>query len=173
MKITKRNDALVNGIRPGFSDRDSHFLNRQTHTPKTQIWSAEELESEEPEDRTYYCALCKGVLDYSKHLEAYECKACIQWYDLRLQDTPLKDIRDFQLVPYGEQRHYPVFDENDDKLPFVESIPLDKMEEEEGVETRTHENGRIQHINLHNATFADAIQFSNVMSAKKREDDDQ
>lgn len=33
----------------------------------------------------------------------------------------LNDIRDFQLVPYGEQRHYPVFDENDPMTPFVET----------------------------------------------------
>jgi hypothetical protein len=84
----------------------------------------------------------------------------------------LKTLKDFQLVPYGEQRHYSVFDENDDKLPLVESISLDKTAGEvEGIETRTYENGRIQHINIHNVTFADAIRFSNVLSAKKREDE--
>jgi hypothetical protein len=172
LKFTKRNDALVNGIRPGFSDRDSHFLNRQTHTPKTQIWSAEELESEEPEDRTYYCALCKGILDYDKRLEAYTCKACVQWYDMRIQDLPLKDIKDFQLVPYGEQRHYRTFDENDSMTPFVESVPLDQMAEEESVETRSYDNGRVQKIKI-KGSFADAMQYSRVMSAKKKEDDDQ
>jgi hypothetical protein len=66
MKFTKRNDALVNRIRAGFSDRDSHFLNRQTHTPKTQIWSYEELEDEiDPEDKTYSDAI-KGVLSAKK-----------------------------------------------------------------------------------------------------------
>ena len=133
---SKRNDALVNGVRPGFSAADSHFLNRQIHTPKTQIFSSEELD-EEPEDRIYYCAMCKGVLDYDKHLDAYACKSCVQYYDItNLQDTPLKDIKDLQLVPYSAQRHYAPFDPDDPNTPFVESIPLDKTEEEEWEEER-------------------------------------
>jgi hypothetical protein len=55
-------------------------------------------------------------------------------------------------------------------IPFVENIPLDNIEEEE-IETRTYDNGRIQKINIHNVTFADAIKFSNVLSAKKRDDE--
>jgi len=102
MRFIKRNDAIVNGVRLGFSAADSHFLNRQIHTPKTQIWSAEELEEEDPDDRIYYCAMCKGVLDYDKHLEAHLCKSYVQYYDTtNIQDTPLKDIKDFQLAPYS------------------------------------------------------------------------
>ena len=85
----------------------------------------------------------------------------MQYYDTtNLQDTP-KDIKDFQLVPYNAQRHYPVFDGNDSSIPFVESIPVDKTTEEEGegVETRDYEGGRVQHIRLHNVSFADAIRF--------------
>jgi len=89
-----------------------------------------------------------------------------------LQDTPLKDIKDFQLAPYSQLQNYPVFDENDPNMPFVEGIRLDELEKEEGLETRTYDNGRIQHINLHNVIFADAIIKSNVLSAKKKEGDD-
>jgi hypothetical protein len=169
MKFTKRNDRISReGTRPGFEDSHVSFLSRETHTPRTQIFSSEEI-IEEPEKQRFWCAMCKGILDYNKHLEAYECKSCVQWYDLRLQDTPLKDIKDFQLIPYNAQRHYPVFDENDSNTPFVESIPVDKTDEEaDGVETRTYENGRVQKIHVKGT---DAIPFSNVLSVKKKEDE--
>ena len=173
MKFTKRNNAVVNGTRPGFSDRDSYFLNKRTDLPKIQIFSSEEI-IEDPTKEEFFCAMCKGILDYDKRLEAYECKSCVQWYDLRLQDTPLKDVKDFQLVPYGDQRHYPEFDANDPMTPFVESIPVDKTDDEgemEGVEVRSYDNGRVQKISLHNVTFADAILKSNVLSAKKKSEE--
>jgi hypothetical protein len=114
--------------------------------------------------------MCKGVLDYNTKLEAYYCSSCVQWYDTRIQDVPLKDIKDFQLVPYGEQRHYPQFDANDPMTPFVEAVNLDDNANEnmEGVEIRSYDQGRIQHINIHNVTFADAIKYSNVLSAQKK-----
>jgi hypothetical protein len=127
------------------------------------------LEEEDPDDRIYYCAMCKGVLDYDKHLEAHLCKSYVQYYDTtNIQDTPLKDIKDFQLAPYSQLQNYPVFDENDPNMPFVEGIRLDELEKEEGLETRTYDNGRIQHINLHNVIFADAIIKSNVCKEKGR-----
>jgi hypothetical protein len=167
---SKRNDRVSReGTRPGFNDSDITFLNKQTFTVKTQIWSSEEI-IEDPAKETFFCAMCKGILDYDKHLDAYACKSCVQYYDItNLQDTPLKDIKDFQLVPYNDQRHYPEFDENDPTTPFVESISLDNIEEEE-IETRTYDNGRVQHINLHNVTFADAI-LKGALSVKKRDDD--
>lgn len=58
-------------------------------------------------------------------------------------------------------------------MPFVEAMDLNDTDKEmEGVKTRTYENGRVQRINLHNVSFADAIRFSNVLSAKKKRDDD-
>jgi hypothetical protein len=90
--------------------------------------------------------MCKGVLDYDKHLDAYACWSCVQYYDItNLQDTPLKDITDFKLVPYSAQRHCLEFDGNDPMTPFVESIPVDKLdkEDDERVEIRTYDNGRI------------------------------
>jgi hypothetical protein len=175
MKFTKRNDRVSSeGVRPGFNDSDITFLSKQIHTPRTQIFSYEELESAEPEDRHYFCAMCKSKLDYSKYLEAYECKECVQYYDVQnLQDKPLTDIEDFKLVPYGAQRHYPEFDAEDPHTPFVETVDLnDTNEEIEGVEVRSYDNGRIKHINIHNVTFADAIRFDNVLSAKKKSEDE-
>lgn len=79
------------------------------------------------------------------------------------------DIKDFQLVPYT-QRHYAPSDPDDPNTPFVEAISLDiiEEEEEEGLEIRTYNNGRVQKINLHNITFADAI-LNGALSAKKKD----
>ena len=55
----------------------------------------------------------------------------MQYYDITiLQDTPLKDTKDFQLAPYSQLQHYPVFDGNDPNMPFVEGIHLDKLGKE-------------------------------------------
>jgi hypothetical protein len=83
----------------------------------------------------------------------------------------LKDIKDFQLAPYSQLQHYPVYDENDPNTPFVEGIHLDKLEEEEGIEIRTYDNARVQKINLHNVTFADAILKGALTARKKPEED--
>jgi hypothetical protein len=135
--------------------------------PKLQIFSDEEI-IEDPIKAEFFCAMYKALLSYDKRLEAYHCSSCVQWYDLRLQDIPLKD---FQLVPYGEQRHYAEFDANDPMQPFVENIPVDRTyEENDEAEIRSYENGRVQRIKV-KGTFADAIKFSNILSAKKREED--
>jgi hypothetical protein len=57
MKFRRRNDLEVRGgTRPGFTQDDIMYLRRETHTPKTQIFSMEELE-DPPEQREYFCAL--------------------------------------------------------------------------------------------------------------------
>jgi hypothetical protein len=173
MKFTKSNDKIgIEGTRAGFEDRDIAYLNKQIHLPRTQIWSYEQLEDEiEPEDKVYQCAICKSKLDYVKYLDAYRCGLCIEFYDTNIQDTPLKDIEDFKLVPYSDQVHYPVFDENDLMTAFVENIHLNNIEEQEEIETRTYDNPRVQKIHV-KGTFADAIK-DGVLSAKKKAEDDE
>lgn len=74
MKFTKRNDRVSKeGNRPSFGDSHISFLNKQTFTPKTRIFSSEEI-IEDPANEEFFCAMCKGILDYDKRLEAYECK---------------------------------------------------------------------------------------------------
>ena len=169
---SKRNDKISReGIRTGFSDADVTYLNRQTHTPRTVIFSAEELEPE-PESRQYFC-VCKSPLTYLKGSNTiWQCSECLSHYDLNIQDTPIKDQRDFKLTPYSQLQHYPQYDADDPTLPFVEGINLNKIVESD-LETREHDERRIQHINLHNVSFADAILHSNVLSAKKKQEDDE
>lgn len=83
MKFRKRNDVTVNGVRQGFKDRDSYQL-RKWHNPSSnppvQILSYEDLEYE-PEERAYFCAMCKGKLEYIKNLQVWNCTECSSYYD--------------------------------------------------------------------------------------------
>lgn len=169
MKFRKRNDITVNGVRQGYDPRDAMLVRRETHTPKTQIFSMEEIEGE-PEDRDYFCAMCKGKLDFVKNLEMWNCSMCSEFYDTKIQDVPVKNTNQFKATPWFELQHYPTTDEDDIEAPFVESIDHDAMLEE-SLETRVQENKRVQHINLHNVTFADAI-LKAALTARKKEDDD-
>jgi hypothetical protein len=70
----------------------------------------------------------------------------------------------------AEAKTEDTFDEYDPYLPFVENVPLDDLEDNDLVETRTYDQGRIQKIKV-KGSFADAIAFSNAISAKKKEDE--
>ena len=167
MKFSKRNDRISKeGVRPGFNDADVIYLNRQTHTPKTQIFYSEEI-IEDPEQETFFCALCKSKLDYIKKMQMYTCIQCVEYYDLNTQTTPLKDVTDTQLRPYADLIKYPTADADD--IPFFEGIDLSKQQEV-GLESRVNEDQRIQKMNLHNVTFADAIRAGALTAKKKSED---
>jgi len=66
MKITNNSQNKrvgQEGIRSGFTDRDTNYLNKtdRSHRP-IQMLGDEMLEEEE--QRHYFCASCKGKLDY-------------------------------------------------------------------------------------------------------------
>lgn len=167
MKFRTRNDLEGReGTRPGFTQQDMIYLRRQTDTPKTQIFSVDELEGE-PEDRDYFCAVCKRKLDYIKNLEMWNCSECSSYHDTKIQDVPLKNTNEFKVTPWSELMHYPTYDEEDPNIPFIEGIDHNTMIEE-SLETRTQEDKRIQHLDLWNATFADAI-LKGALSSKKQE----
>lgn len=162
----------VNGVRQEFKERDSYQL-REWHNPLSnppvQIWSYEDLEPE-PEERVYHCAICKTKLDYIKNIEMWNCSECMQYYDTKIQDVPIKNINEFRVTPWSELQHYPTVDMDDPELPFAEGIDHNVMLEE-GLENKTHpEDKRVQHINLHNVIFADAI-LKGALTARKKEDD--
>lgn len=167
MKFRKPNDLKGReGTRPGFTQADIIYLRRQTDTPKTQIFSMEELE-DPPEERVYHCAICKGRLDYIKNLEMWTCSECSQYYDTKIQDVPVKNVNQFRVTPWFELQHYPTSDMDDIEAPFVEGINH-SITIEEDLENRSFEDKRVQHINLHNVTFADAIR-AGALSSKKQE----
>ena len=102
--------------------------------------------------------MCKTRLDYLQGVEEWFCTGCSQHYDTRIQDTPIKDKEDFKLTPYSDLRHYPVWDENDPNLPFVESINVDELAgEADHVElVKSTSDRRIQHIKV-KGNLADAL----------------
>lgn len=64
--------------------------------------------------------------------EIGQCSNCLETYDTKyLQDIPLKDIKDFQLVPHMPFQRYSQFDENDPNFPFVSSINVDNQDIED------------------------------------------
>jgi hypothetical protein len=140
------------GIRLGFKPRDEHYLrdfDNAAANPQIQTFSDQDPE-EDNEDKRYFCAMCKTRLEFYHDLDEWFCEGCGQHYDTKIQDRPLTDIKDFQLVPYTDQRHYPQFDENDPNLPFVHSIDVDKLAgEAEIVEiVKTSPDHRVKHIRV-------------------------
>lgn len=131
MKI-KRNEhnAMIgpSGVRQGFSLNDTYRLRKYDNplsNPPTQIISAEELEPE-PEQRQYWCAECKSPLSYLRASNTiWRCDECLSYYDLNIQDSPIRDKGPFKLVPY--QQHYPSADDDS----FFEAIDLNKENEPE------------------------------------------
>ena len=160
LKFKKGNDITVTGIRPGFRAQDSFSL-RTDHTPKTQIWSYEEFEPE-PEERTYWCAICKSKLEYLKGSDTiWRCDNCMQWYDTKIQDSPIKDKGDFKLAPHYDLQHYPTADAED--IPFVQGINPDTIDEEDSLDieiVRTSADKRVQHIHVKGSP-SDALRLVN------------
>lgn len=99
----------------------------------------------------------------------WTCKSCVEYYDPNQQADPIKDPTDSKLIPYTDLLHYPTADAED--LASFEAIHPDKQEGEEGLENRSYEDQRVEHINLHNVTSADAI-LRGALTSKKKSDDD-
>lgn len=62
--------------------------------------------------------------------------------------------------------HYPTYDQDDPEVPFIEGIDHNANLEED-LENRSFEDRKVQHIDLRNVTFADAI-MTGALSAKTR-----
>jgi len=97
--------------------------------PEWQLLTEEDLEEEDPEQRHYFCAICKSTLDFLKDTETiWRCNECMQYYDTSIQDAPIKDMSESRVRVYQELDHYPEYDENDPRMIFVEGIEQDADE---------------------------------------------
>ena len=55
MKFNERNNRIGReGVRQGFTQKDTFILMKETHSPKLQIWTAEELEPD-LEEKIFLC----------------------------------------------------------------------------------------------------------------------
>jgi NAD-dependent DNA ligase len=88
MKFTKGNDntITINGVRLGLTLRDSVVMRREAdHIPRLQTFTLEDLE-EDPEERTYWCAICKSKLVYLTNTDTiWRCDNCLSYYDTKIQ----------------------------------------------------------------------------------------
>ena len=50
----------------------------------------------------------------------------MEYYDTKIQDVPVKDIKDSRVKTYPELSHYPTYEENDIFTPFIEGINPDQ-----------------------------------------------
>jgi ribosomal protein L37AE/L43A len=95
----------------GWKLEDRHYLHKYDNAqadPKLQILTEEDLEEEEPEQRQYWCAICKSRLDFLKETGTmWRCNECMEYYDTSIQDVPVKDLRESKVRTYTELQHYP------------------------------------------------------------------
>jgi hypothetical protein len=130
-KHTQFNTFTISGIRMGLTLKDSVLLKKDfDYKPKIQTFIFEDDYNLEPEQREYFCAVDKSLLDYHKYLDIWICHECFQHYDTRIQDTPIKDKSGFKLFAHSEHNPYATLDDNDPNLPFVQGIDPNREPEE-------------------------------------------
>ena len=90
------NDSNNSAVNAGWNLQDQHYLNRDADPagdPTIQTFTQEELEGE-PEQRQYWCSVCRAKLDYLQGTETiWICSNCSQMYDTSIQDLPVKNIK--------------------------------------------------------------------------------
>jgi hypothetical protein len=112
-------------------DGNAIHKNQLDNTPKTQILTYSEDDDQEPEERTYWCAICKSRLEYLKDSDTiWRCYNCMEYHDTKIQDKPIKDNKDFRVAPRYDLQFYPTpHDEN--YSPFFQAIHPDPIGEED------------------------------------------
>jgi len=68
-----------------------------------QILTEEDYEEEDPEQRHYFCALCKSRLDFLKETGTmWRCNECMEYYNTSIQDVPVKDLIESKVRTYTD-----------------------------------------------------------------------
>jgi hypothetical protein len=142
-----------NEVRTGFRYQDMQYLKRYDNAaagPDIQIFTNDTLDDEEPEARKYFCAVCRSKLTYMKHTRTiWRCDNCSEFYDTKIQDTPISNNEGFKVRPHHEINRYPRLDKNDVNTPFIKGINLDELENSFNIEIqRQSADRRIQHIRI-------------------------
>lgn len=82
-------------------------------------------DNEDPEEREYYCTICKGRLEYLGDLNEWFCTICNQYYDTKIQDKPLKNKSGFKLHSHHDP--YRQYDEEDPYIPFIKGVDVEDV----------------------------------------------
>jgi hypothetical protein len=75
----------------------------------------------------------------------------MEWYDTKIQDSPIHDKSDFKLYTLRDLERYHQFDPDDPNEPFVQGIDLDTTDEEDSPDikiVKTSADQRVQHIRV-------------------------
>lgn len=118
-------------VNQGWKQADECYLNQYdnpSNDPDIQLLTEDSLEEENKEEREYFCAICQSKLDYLKHMDMWYCEACVQYYDTKIQDVPIKNISDSKVRVSAELEHYHQTDDEDIFMPFVQGIDPDADE---------------------------------------------
>jgi len=126
--------------------------------PQIQFFT-EELEDEEPEQRQYFCSICKSILDLLEGTKTiWICSNCTQTYDTSIQESPLKNISGQRIKTYPEFEYYQVYDETDPNLIFVEGIDLSEQgNTPKNVDILRDDGFRIRHIRVRGSPVKSSI----------------
>jgi hypothetical protein len=127
----EREQDMKREINQGWEQTDEWYLNQYdnpNNDPDIQIFDEGNFEDEDKEEREYFCTICKSKLDYLKNMDMWYCEACVQYYDTKIQDIPIKNIKDSRVKTYAELEHYHQLDDDDIFLPFVQGINPDTEE---------------------------------------------
>ena len=142
-------------VNPGWKHEDQHYLSKEvdpSNDPAIQILTEEDWEDDNLEQRQYWCAICKSRLEFLKETGTmWRCNECMEYYDTKIQDVPVKSIKDSRVKTYPELSRYPTYEEDDVFTPFIEGINPDQEEDydQEGVSLiSSSADNRIQHIKV-------------------------
>lgn len=129
------------------------------------MFTEEDLEDEEPEQRSYFCALCKSKLDHLHGIDntVWRCNECMVFYDTSIQDMPLGDISRTGVKTYSEFQYYPTYDLNDSDMVFIQGINPDEQSIP-GVEILRDDN-RVRHIRVR-GSLVEAMAALNEMDGQ-------
>lgn len=160
--------SRMNDTNQGWKQTDEWYLNRHdnpSNDPDIQILTEDNLEESNPALREYFCAICKSKLDHLQNMEMWYCSACVQYYDTKIQDVPIKDLSESKVRTYTELDHYPTYEENDRYLPFVEGVNPDADEDIPSNIEIISDNGKNVHIKVKGSP-TEALAIMNEMDKK-------
>jgi hypothetical protein len=153
----------------GFSQQDRNYLRQFDNAqadPELQILTEEDFEEEEPEQRQYFCAICKSRLDYLEGSKTiWRCNECTEYYDTNNQDVPLKDISELRVKTYPELSYYQTWDEEDPNMVFMEQIDLGEQNIPRNVEI-LRDDHRVKHIRIRGSPV-EALAAMNELDGKE------
>ena len=155
-------------VNQGFLQQDQNYLRKYDNAasnPDVQILDEEDWEDENKEQRHYWCATCEGKLDYLKNMDMWFCSACVQYYDTKIQDVPIKNLSESKVKTFPELDKYPTYGENDIYMSFVQGIDPDEYDSIPRNVEVLRDDSRVKHIRV-KGSLVEALKTMNEIDNK-------